>query len=143
MQKFLLKIIVLTVIAISYVTANVSYGQERYYGKATLEIWNSDILWAGQGNLAYNFTIDGQGLVNDPEIDSITNLVITTNFGDITFDEINASDAGRYVVGHLYSPEDIETIEIIKAIAVIKGKMIDITNCISIRDFKPVKITKR
>jgi hypothetical protein len=125
----------------SLMLAGTGQAQEKYPGNFDLGLWNSNIVWAGQGYSAYQFTIDGQSVGFTNGIDSITNLVITTNFGDITFkDEIGPSDAGRYATGFLESQEDIETIKIIKAVAAINGKIYDITDTIYARDFTPVKI---
>ncbi|MDR1873032.1 MAG: hypothetical protein LBS60_14120 [Deltaproteobacteria bacterium] len=129
--------------AISF--SNLSYAQQKFTGEGSIEIWNSDVLWAGQGNFVYNFTLDTQEIWSSlPPEASIENLVIKTNFGDITFSNaIDASDASRYPVGQLFSPEEIETIIFLQATGTINGVYYDLTDNVNPRDFTPVKIIKK
>jgi hypothetical protein len=127
---------VLTII----VSPNISYAQEKYLGEGSINIWNSNVVWAGMGQFAYIFTVDADGL-RLSNIQEITNLIINTDYGDITFDSvIDTSDAGRFADGQLFSEQDITEIRIIKAIGVVDGKMLDLTDIISIYEFTPVKI---
>jgi hypothetical protein len=141
MRKLSAKIYVFSIIYFFIIFSSInSYAQHKYVGDAYAEIWNDNIVWAGEGNFAYSFCIDAQGLISS-DIDEVTNLVIQTNFGDINFENsINTSSAGRYGTGFLYSPEDITEIRIIKAIGVVNGKMLDLTNILNVREFIPVKI---
>jgi hypothetical protein len=118
------------------------YAQEKYFGEGSIDIWNSDLVWAGQGYFAYKFTIDALGLPSN--IESVTNCIIKTNYGDIEFQEtFDSSSAGRYSYGTLYSQEDIEQIQITQAIGVVNGKMLDITSILSVREFTPARIVIR
>jgi hypothetical protein len=86
----------------------------------SLEIWNSDILWANHGNFAYVFTVDTQGLMLAFAQEEMTELTITTNYGEIEFaEEFNFSDATRYGRGILLSPEDLTDLVILKVEAKI------------------------
>lgn len=109
--------------------------------QGTIEVWNSNITWAGQGYMGYIFSLDVQGLSipNDPQV---TNFVIQTNYGDINFEQgFNSSDVSRYPEGSLMTQDDIEQIRITKAFGVVNGKMVDFTRFLAVRDFKPVRIT--
>jgi hypothetical protein len=141
MKKLIAKIFVFNVMYFFIIFSSInSYAQNKYVGDASVEIWNSAVIWAGQGNFAYRFFIDAQGL-NFSDINDVTNFVIQTNFGDINFEDgFNTSEAGRYSIGILYSPEEITEIRITKAIGVVNGKMLDLTNILNVRKFIPVKI---
>jgi hypothetical protein len=137
------KFIAILVIYFSVLFSNISYAQPKFPGEGSIDIWNSNILWAGQGNFAYNFTLDVQGIWEIlPPNGTIQNLVITTNFGEIAFDDaIDGSEATRYPIGHLYSPEDIKSIVIQKAVGSINGVNYDFTSFFAPHEFKPVEIT--
>jgi hypothetical protein len=122
--------------------SNFAYAQEKYYGDGYIGIRNSNSFWAGGGETGYEFTIDTQGFgagFKGPY--QVTSLVIQTNAGDITFENgFDGSEATRYVTGLLFSEDDLTVINITKAIAVINGKMLDITGAINPEEFVPVRI---
>jgi hypothetical protein len=106
----------------------------------SLSIWNSNIEFANEGMFACSFTIDGTSLFTLP-IMEISDLVIETNFGNIeSSDVLSGTSAGRYGSGMLYFAEVDQAVIINKATATVDGKRYDITENITIEQFKPLTI---
>jgi hypothetical protein len=123
--------------------SNILHAQNQTLGTGKLYIWNSDIHDVKDDLINYIFTLNtfGFSFVNNQKI---TNLVIQTNHGDITFDNgFDGTNVTRYVTGLLTTKETIKEIEIIKAIGVSQGKMYDLTDSIFVEEFTPVKITMK
>ena len=105
-----------------------------------LEIYNSNSTWAGQGNFNYEFIIDTQGLFSI-DILEISNLVIESNFGEITCpNNIDGSEAGRYPTCTLTSQLADEVLIISSVTGTINGKQYNLLRNIAISDFKPLEI---
>jgi hypothetical protein len=137
-HSFFILVLIFFYIAI---LCNVVHAQNKYTGKGSFDIWNSNEFFAGQGYTAYEFTIDTLGLIVS-NIQDISDFIIQTNSGDIIFNgTINISTAGRYSTGTLHSQEAITEIQIIKVVGVVDGKMLDLTDQLSVREFVPMKIT--
>jgi hypothetical protein len=116
---------------------NLAIAQTETIVVGELEIWNSNIKKAGQGYYSYEFTVDTVGSLKDP----ISNLVIQTNFGEISFENpFGISFAERYQTGYLVSQEEITAIIILKVIGVVNGKMYNITSSFSVREFRPMLV---
>jgi hypothetical protein len=120
--------------------SNVVHAQDKYTGEGSFDIWNTNIDTSGQGETAYTFTIDTHNLPPN-DIKEITNLLIETNIGAIKFNEpIKISEATRYSTGVLQSKEMVSEIQIIKVVGAIDGKMVDLTNQLTVRELNAVKL---
>lgn len=124
--------------------ASTCWAENKSDCNGEIEIWSSNLLWANGGQFAYVFTIDSMGFIFGchSQLGTLSDITVTTNLGSIEFeDEIDGSDARRYLSGYLYSSEDITKLVIQKVSAKNEdGQILDITNMFTPRDFKPVSI---
>ncbi|MDR2140549.1 MAG: hypothetical protein LBR11_01925 [Deltaproteobacteria bacterium] len=129
---------------VSLALPGLAQAQEKYAGPGTLEIWSCDSYSDDDGDFAYRFMVDGQGLAKDPNIDALEDFIIASNYGEIAFEgSIKGGDGlDRYDMGILYTSEEIKTLKIIKVVGVLKGKAVDLTDAVSVRVNVPVKIQK-
>ncbi|MDR2458372.1 MAG: hypothetical protein LBD41_07890, partial [Clostridiales Family XIII bacterium] len=139
-HSFLILILILFFFTIF---TNIGHAQDKYQEEGTagiVNIWNSGNFWV-RGNSGYFFTIDVHEL-NLKNINDITGLVIQTNYGDITFDEeYHATGDTLFMTGTLHTSIPIEgELQIIKALGVVDGKILDITDLFYPIEFTPVKI---
>ena len=110
-----------------------AWGQSRY-----LEIWHSNEIWAGHGQIAYEFTVDTISFLS-VDGQEMTELTIETNYGPIWFGiTFDGSTATRYGRGYLYSDEDIEMFVVTGGTAKINGRVQDLSSNIEIGEFRPL-----
>jgi hypothetical protein len=139
-HSFLILILILLSLTIF---TNIGHAQDKYQDEGTagsVYIWNSGI-YSDVGYIGYLFTIDVKYLITT-NINDITGLVIQTNYGDIKFDdEYHATENTLIMNGTLDASRAIEgELQIIKALGVVNGKILDITDLFDPFEFTPVKI---
>lgn len=134
-----LKLTAISLTVLLFCTTNVN---------ATIDFWNSNLTWAGQGQCSAEFTFDS-GFENIQKLDVIFNLVDKTG-KVVAEDSISLNAFGQYSANR-YEQIFVESEEICdanlrvfvtKATATIDGKKVDLlsTKRISVRDFKPLVI---
>jgi hypothetical protein len=108
-------------------------GQSSLNPDAAISICND-----GQHSAQYiKFKIDMLGAVELEQ--QLTDLVITTNYGDIKFNEsFDASEATRFAESNLYLNEFVDEIVFIKSTGKLNGKFVDLTNNLNPIDNIPV-----
>ena len=120
--------------------SSISYaanGSDSFYigDSDSIYIWNGNHYFENQGNTYYQFTVDVLGISFD-----IEHLVIMTNYGNLEFENLSGSHAGRYANASLFSDQEINAFRILQAIGTINGKQYDLTNIIIPREHKSIPI---
>jgi len=129
MKKKFLVFVCIAIISVSHVSSATA-------SDINIEIWNTGSVWAGQGYIAYQFTLDS-GFMPD----EIADIIIKTNCGDLEVKNIGGSNANRYATTILESQEDIKSMQITGVTGKINGKRINLKKYFAVRKFVPVKIT--
>lgn len=126
---------------LSIIQVNTVCAQQKFPNECDMLLWHSNTFFS-RGYYIYHFILHTNSIKLSQD-EKIEEFVISTDFGDINFeDEINGHEYTRDVTGILFSEEEIKNLIIVRAIGRIGMQRFIFTDNIQVTQIDRLNLKK-